>query len=208
MERITKGLTESLATVVLIAGAPAFVFAQNHEHVNSDDVKAHGEAKAEDLAERRSEILNMSDATLAELRKDPTAAKLLGASYGQAVFDTTKGGFIVTGAGGTGVATRKGDRNPVFMHMGEGGIGLGAGGEKYKLVLIFENEGVYKQFVDGQFKAGASAQAQAGREGAAAVGKFDNGVAVYRLNDKGLIAQADVTGVKFWPSDRLNPGAG
>jgi len=204
MNRIAK----AAATLVLIASVPAFVFAQSHEKVNPDDVKAHGEAKAEDLAQRRAEIKAMSDATLAELRKDPAAAKLLGVSYGQAVFDTTKGGFIVTGAGGTGVATRKGDRDPVYMHMGEGGIGLGAGGEKYKLVLIFENEGVYKQFVDGQFKAGASAQAQAGREGAAAVGKFDNGVAIYRLNEKGLIAQADVTGVKFWPSDKLNPGAG
>jgi lipid-binding SYLF domain-containing protein len=150
----------------------------------------------------------MSDAALSELRTDPAAAKLLGVSYGQAVFDTTKGGFIVTGAGATGVATRKSGRDPVYMHMGEGGVGLGAGGDKYKLVLIFENEGVYKQFVDGRFKAGVSAQAQAGRGGASATGKFENGVAVYRPDDKGLIAQADVTGVKFWPSDKLNPGAG
>src|SRR5215471_1210385 len=204
MNRFTK----ATAMVVLIASVPAFVLAQSHEKVNPDDVKAHGEAKAEDLAQRRAEIKAMSEATLSQLRDDPAAAKLLGVSYGQAVFDTTKGGFIVTGAGGTGVATRKGDRDPVYMHMGEGGIGLGAGGEKYKLVLIFENEGVYKQFVDGQFKAGASAQAHAGREGASADGKFDNGVAMYRVNDKGVIAQADITGVKFWPSDRLNPGAG
>ena len=204
MNRITK----AIATVVLIGSVPAFAFAQSHERANPDDVKAHGEAKAEDLAQRRAEIKAMSEATISQLRKDPAAAKLLGVSYGQAVFDTTKGGFIVTGAGGTGVATRKGDRDPVYMHMGEGGIGLGAGGEKYKLVLLFENEGVYKQFVDGQFKAGVSAQAKAGHEGSSTEGKFENGVAVYRLNEKGLIAQADVTGVKFWQSDKLNPGPG
>jgi hypothetical protein len=38
------------------------------------------------------------------------------------------------------------------------------------------------------------------------VGRFNNGVAVYHITDKGLIAQADIQGVRFWPSDRLNPG--
>jgi lipid-binding SYLF domain-containing protein len=122
------------------------------------------------------------------------------------VFDTTKGGFLVTGAGGTGAAMRKNGSEPVYMHMGAGGVGLGAGLENYKLVILFENEDVYERFVDGEWSAGATAQAAAGRDGAAIVGKFVNGVAVYHITDKGLIAQADVTGVRFWPSDRLNPG--
>ncbi|HJR69100.1 MAG TPA: YSC84-related protein [Gammaproteobacteria bacterium] len=162
---------------------------------------------ANSLTERRQEILNMSKATIDKLRKDQSAAGLIGSAYGHAVFDTTKGGFIVTGAGGTGVAMRKNGANPVYMHMGEGGVGLGAGLENYKLVVVFESEDTYKRFIDGAWTAGTSAQAAAGTEGAAAVGKFVNGVAVYRLTDRGLIAQADVTGVKFWPSDRLNPGA-
>jgi len=122
------------------------------------------------------------------------------------VFDTTKGGFIVTGAGGTGVAMRKNGSNPVYMHMGSAGVGLGAGLENYKFVILFENEDVYKRFVEGEWSAGATAQAAAGRDGAGVVGKFNNGVAVYHITDKGLIAQADVQGVKFWPSDKLNPG--
>jgi len=121
------------------------------------------------------------------------------------VFDTTKGGFIVTGAGGTGVATHKGGQ-PVYMHMGEGGVGLGAGLEKYRLVLLFENKEIYDKFIEGAWSAGASAQAAAGKQGAGTVAKFNNGVAVYHLTDKGVIAQVDVTGVKFWPADKLNPG--
>lgn len=163
---------------------------------------------ADTLAERRQEILDMSKDTIAELRENDAAATLLSDAYGYAVFDTTKGGFIVTGAGGTGVAMRKNGSNPVYMHLGAGGVGLGAGLENYKLVILFENEDVYERFVDGQWSAGATAQAAAGRDGAAAVGKFNNGVAVYHLTDKGLIAQADITGVRFWPSDRLNPGVG
>lgn len=169
-------------------------------HGNPDELDAKG------LAAKRQEILDMSKSTIDSLRKDDNAAKLISSAYGTAVFDTTKGGFIVTGAGGTGVAMRKSGGDPVYMHLGAGGIGLGAGLENYKLVVLFENEDTYKRFIDGAWSAGASAQAAAGRDGAAAVAKFVNGVAVYHLTDKGVIAQADVSGVKFWPSDKLNPG--
>jgi lipid-binding SYLF domain-containing protein len=184
-----------LATVTLAGGVTA-----QDRHGDPDELDANS------LAERRQEILDMSEATIDDLRDDESFEALLDDAYGHAVFDTTKGGFIVTGAGGTGVAMRKNGSNPVYMHMGAGGVGLGAGLENYKLVVLFENEDVYKRFIDGAWTAGASAQAAAGRDGAAIVAKFVNGVAVYHLTDKGVIAQADVTGVKFWPSDRLNPG--
>ena len=148
----------------------------------------------------------MSKSAITALSKDASAKELIDDAYGHAVFDTTKGGFIVTGAGGTGVAMRKNGANPVYMHMGSGGVGLGAGLENYKFIVLFENEEVYERFVDGEWSAGATAQAAAGRDGAAVVGKFVDGVAVYHITDKGLIAQADVSGVRFWPSDRLNPG--
>jgi lipid-binding SYLF domain-containing protein len=156
--------------------------------------------------QRREEIVEMSKDTISAMRADDEAGDLLDDAYGHAVFDTTKGGFIVTGAGGTGVATRKNGGNPVFMHMGAGGVGLGAGIENYKLVILFEDKSTYDKFVEGAWSAGVSAQAAAGGEGKAAVGKFVNGVAVYHLTDKGIIAQVDATGVKFWPSDRLNEG--
>ena len=173
----------------------------------AQDRGSDSELDADSLEGRRQEILQMSEDTIEALRGDKAAETLIDDAYGHAVFDTTKGGFIVTGAGGTGVAERSSGRDPIFMHMGAGGIGLGAGLENYKLVILFEDEATYKKFVDGEWSAGVSAQAAAGRDGAAAVGRFVNGVAVYHLTDKGVIAQVDVTGVKFWPSDRLNPGA-
>ena len=197
MRAFTNFALAALATVTLIG-----VSAQDRDHDDDDQVAASG------LAERRQEILDMSKAALNELRKDKSAAQLLDSAYGHAVFDTTKGGLIVTGAGGTGVAMRKNGSNPVYMHMGSGGVGLGAGLENYKFIVLFENEDTYKRFIDGEWSGGATAQAAAGREGAAVVGKFNNGVAVYHITDKGLIAQADVSGVRFWPSDRLNPGVG
>lgn len=199
MRAFTNFALAALATVTLVGG----VSAQNRDRDGDDD-----EIAASGVAERRQEILDMSKAALNDLRKDKGAAELLDDAYGTAVFDTTKGGFIVTGAGGTGVAMRKNGSNPVYMHMGAGGVGLGVGLENYKFIILFENEDTYKRFIDGEWSAGATAQAAAGRDGAAVVGKFVNGVAVYHITDKGLIAQADVSGVRFWPSDRLNPGVG
>jgi lipid-binding SYLF domain-containing protein len=190
-------------TKIALAALATFSFAG----VNAQDRHGDGdELDAKGLADRRQEILNMAKGTIEDLRGEKAFETLFDDAYGYAVLDTTKGGFIVTGAGGTGVAMRKNGSNPVYMHMGAGGAGLGAGLENYKLVLLFENEDTYKRFIDGAWTAGASAQAAAGRDGAAAVAKFENGVAVYHLTDKGLIAQADLTGVRFWPSDRLNPG--
>jgi lipid-binding SYLF domain-containing protein len=187
-------------SAVLVTITAATAFAQHPDHDSGTTLSDN------EKAERRTEIMQMSKDTLAVLRKDANASDLLSKAYGQAVFDTTKGGLIVTGAGGTGVATRKTGGTPVYMHMGEGGVGLGAGLEKYKLVILFENKEIYDKFVEGAWSAGASAQAAAGKNGAGTVAKFNNGVAVYHLTDKGVIAQVDVTGVKFWPADKLNPG--
>ena len=196
MKAFTNFALAALATMTLVG-----VSAQDR-HGDPSNLDANT------LAERRQEILAMSKGTIDSLKKDKSAADLIGSAYGHAVFDTTKGGFIVTGAGGTGVAMRKNGSDPVYMHMGAGGVGLGAGLENYKFVVLFENEGVYKRFIDGEWSGGATAQAAAGHDGAAVVGKFNNGVAVYHITDKGLIAQADVQGVRFWPSDKLNPGVG
>ena len=196
MKRFTNFALAALATMTLVG-----VSAQDRDD-DGDEIAANT------LTDRRQEILDMSKETIAALRKDESADALIDDAYGHAVFDTTKGGLIVTGAGGTGVAMRKNGSNPIYMHMGAGGVGIGAGLENYKFVVLFENEDVYERFIDGEWSGGATAQVAAGRDGAAVVGKFNNGVAVYHITDQGLIAQADVTGVRFWPSDRLNPGVG
>lgn len=201
MKRFANFALAALAALTIVGvSAQDRTSAAGDRHGDTDNLDANT------LAERRQEILDMSKSAIENLRKDESAKTLIDSAYGNAVFDTTKGGFIVTGAGGTGVAMRKNGANPVYMHLGAGGVGLGVGLENYKLIVLFENEDTYKRFIDGAWTGGASAQAAAGRDGAAIVGKFVNGVAVYHVTDKGLIAQADVTGVKFWPSDKLNPG--
>jgi len=166
------------------------------------------EEQLEDAAEaaaRRAEISRMAEETIETLRaENPSAANLLEQAHGWAVFDTTKGGLIVTGAGGTGVAREIATGKETFMHVGAAGIGLGGGLENYKLVMLFEDRPTYDAFVRGQWDGSISAQAAAGAEGAAAEEPFVGGIRVYRLTDAGLIAQVDVSGMRFWPSDDLN----
>src|SRR5690606_8581653 len=158
-----------------------------------------------EVGERRDELVQMAEQTLDELREqDESAAALYEEAHGWAVFDTTKGGLIVTGAGGTGGAMAKDGNDPVFMHLGQAGVGLGAGLENYKLVLLLEDEQTYRDFVSGQWDGSISAQAAAGEEGVAAEEQFVDGVKAYRLTDAGLMAQVDVSGIRFWVSEELN----
>jgi lipid-binding SYLF domain-containing protein len=188
-------------SALLVTIAAATAFAQHPDHDSGPKLSES------ERAQKRTQLMQMSKDALADLKKDAKASDLLSKSYGTAVFDTTKGGLIVTGAGGTGVAMHKSGAQPIYMHMGEGGVGLGAGIEKYRLVLLFENKEIYDKFVEGAWSAAGSAEAAAGRNAAGATAKFNNGVAVYHLSDKGVIAQVDITGVKFWQSQPLNEGA-
>lgn len=178
------------------------------EVADAGDETRDAEQRVEDAAEaaeRRAEIVGMAEDAIETLRREnASAANLLEQAHGWAVFDTTKGGLIVTGAGGTGVARELPTGEETFMHLGAGGVGLGGGLESYKLVLLFEDEPTFDEFVSGQWDGSISAQAAAGGEGAAAEEPFVDGIRVYRLTETGLIAQVDVSGMRFWPSEALN----
>ena len=59
------------------------------------------------------------------------------------------------------------------------------------------------KFTAGGWDSSATAEAAAGKEGKSARASFYDGVAYYQITDKGLMAHADVTGTKFWVSDKL-----
>jgi lipid-binding SYLF domain-containing protein len=212
MKRIHGAYPVLAAAIALTCGT---VWGQGNDETKiatADQPAAEHSDRANDregVAQEREKLLGMAASTIDQLRMTkPEAARLLDDAYGYAVFDTTKGGLIVTGVGGTGVAMKiKGQNEPTFMHVGGAGVGLGAGLENYKLVLLFHDQKVYDEFVAGEWNASASAQAAAGREGQAGETNWENGVAVFRMTDKGLIAQIDVSGLKFWASDKLNTPA-
>lgn len=156
-------------------------------------------------AERRQEIDANAQATLEKLFSERESTReLYERAAGYAVFAATKAGFVVTGGGGTGVAVNKGTGARTYMRMGTGGIGLGIGAQRYDLAILFEDAARLDRFIQGGWDASASAQASAGTEGVTLTSSFVDGVALYQLTDKGLMAQADVSGTRFWVVDDLN----
>jgi lipid-binding SYLF domain-containing protein len=164
-------------------------------------VLAQGDAKVQ---ERRKEIDSNAQATLDELLKTQAGVRDLHArAAGYAVFTVTKGGFIVSGGGGNGVAVNKASGQRTYMRMGTGGVGLGIGGQRYGLVILFETADRLDKFLAGGWDSSATAEAVAGQEGVAVRSSFIDGVALYQITEKGLMAHADVSGTKFWVNDEL-----
>jgi lipid-binding SYLF domain-containing protein len=191
MKVLTRTTVVVFLTVCLVALPGAVSAEESWENL---DRKAK-QAKIDEAAqEALDEVLAKSD----------NAGALLGKAYGWAAFDNLKIAFGFSGGGGNGVAVNKGSGARTYMKMGTVGVGFGLGGQKYQVVFLFQDEKTFTNFVEKGWKADASAQAAAGTEGANAATGFVNGIAVYQLTDKGLMASADITGTKYWKNKKLN----
>jgi lipid-binding SYLF domain-containing protein len=154
---------------------------------------------------RRAELLANAQQTLEELLAKVDGSKALyDEAAGYAVFTATKAGFIVTGGGGSGVCIDKATGDAVYTKMGTGGAGLGFGAQRYDIVILFESADRLKTFVDGGLDGGLAAQATAGSDSSGATSGFLVGAAVYTLDERGLMAAADISGTRFRVNGDLN----
>jgi lipid-binding SYLF domain-containing protein len=157
------------------------------------------------LESKRLKINEMADSALQEVFSGSLKAQsLFETAYGWAAFDNLKIAFGFSGGGGNGVAVNKETGDRTYMKMGTAGVGLGLGGQKYQVVFFFQDVSTFTNFVEKGWKADASAQAAAGTEGANATSGFVNGVAVWQITEKGLMASVDITGTKYWKNKDLN----
>ncbi|HXV78028.1 MAG TPA: YSC84-related protein [Candidatus Polarisedimenticolaceae bacterium] len=180
-----------LAALALIAAAHA--------------VRAEEGQNDAQAAEKREDLDAMAQEALDKLFADNArATELYESAYGYAVFDNLKIALGLSGGGGSGVAVAKNGSERTYMKMGTGGVGLGLGGQKYQVVFLFETENAFRSFVDKGWKAETGAQAAAGTKGASAEATFHDGLAIFKMNDKGLMASADVSGTKYWKNKKLN----
>lgn len=162
-------------------------------------------SKELELQAKQAKIDESAEAGLAEvLEKSEKGKDLFEQAVGWAVFSNLKVAVGISGGGGNGVAVDKSSGERTYMKMGTGGIGLGLGAQKYQVIFFFQDDTTLTNFVEKGWKADASAQAAAGTEGANATTGFVNGIAVFQITEKGLIASADVTGTKYWKNDKLN----
>jgi len=135
---------------------------------------------------------------------NPKAKDLFEMSFGWAVFDNLKLAFGFSGGGGNGVAMVGIGGEKTYMKMGTAGIGVGLGVNKYQVVFLFQDSQTFRNFVEKGWQADATASAVAGQTGAEAKTDFSNGLAIYQITDKGLMALADIAGTKYWKNKKLN----
>jgi len=154
---------------------------------------------------KRAKIDETADESLKELfAKSEKARELYDKAYGWAVFDNLKIALGFSGGGGNGVAVVKGSGRRTYMQMGTAGVGLGLGGKKYQVVFLFQDDQTFSSFVDSGWQADASAGAVGGTEGVGHQSGFVNGMSIFMLTDKGLMASADIAGTKYWKNKKLN----
>jgi lipid-binding SYLF domain-containing protein len=134
----------------------------------------------------------------------PKAEDLFEMSYGWAVFDNLKLALGFSGGGGNGVAKVRVSGEKTYMKMGTAGIGIGLGVNKYQVIFLFQDPKTFNNFVEKGWQADAGATAAAGKHAAEAKTDFVNGMAIYQMTEKGLMANADIAGTKYWKNKKLN----
>ncbi len=128
--------------------------------------------------------------------------KLLAVSKGVVVFpQVLKAGFIVGGAGGTGVLMARGVdgtwSSPAFYTMGQASVGLQIGAEAKELILVIMTDKGLQAIIDNQVKLGGDLSAAVGpvgkNVGASATTNMDVDVFSFAKN-AGLFIGASVEG--------------
>jgi len=129
--------------------------------------------------------------------KDSSFEKALKKAYGHVIFPNVgKGGFIVGGAGGSGLVY-EGDKLIGSATLSQGTIGAQIGGQTFVEVLLFSDKIALSKFKESRFEMSAGVSAVAVSEGVAEKVDYENGMAVIILPKKGLMAEASIGGQKF-----------
>ncbi len=130
-------------------------------------------------------------------RNDPTLSTLLRDAKGYAVFPTVgKGAAGIGGAYGKGVLYEAGVFTG-YCDLTQTSIGLQLGGQSYTEIICFSTEEALTRFKTGQFAFDAQATGVALKSGAGANAKFSDGVAVFTMDEAGLMFEASIGGQKF-----------
>ncbi|MHB1156773.1 MAG: lipid-binding SYLF domain-containing protein [Phycisphaerales bacterium] len=128
---------------------------------------------------------------------DPTLANVLDSAAGYAVFPSVgKGAAGIGGAYGKGVLYERGIAVG-YCDLSQATIGFQLGGQAYTEIIAFETQQAVNTFKQGNFRFDAQATAVALKSGAGANAKYANGVAVFTMDEAGLMYEASVGGQKF-----------
>jgi len=146
----------------------------------------------------RTEIRQDSNAAMVKAKADdPTMAKVFNDAHGSAVFPKVgKGAVGVGGAYGKGVLFQ-GGQIVGYCDVSQASIGIQLGAQTYTEIICFQDQQSFDRFKKGNFAFDAQATAVALKSGAGANAKYSNGVAVFTMNEAGLMLEASLGGQKF-----------
>jgi len=157
-----------------------------------------GCATAPSSAQGKSNIEIKGNTALATAQtSDSSLVRIFDSAAGYAVFPTVgKGAMGVGGAYGKGVLYERGSALG-YCDLSQATIGLQLGGQSYTEIIIFATRQAAENFKQGHLRFDAQATAVALKSGAGADAKFTDGVAVFTMDEAGLMLEASVGGQQF-----------
>ncbi|MCE3219695.1 hypothetical protein G5C64_12725 [Vibrio diabolicus] len=177
---------------------------KSKEWIDAADKKIDELMEGDTPEEARQAVDLMADSALLKLfNEKPEAKAIYDNAYGYAVFDSRKLSLLFHTNSGSGVAVNKETEKRTYMNMFGLGVALGAGGKFYQQVILFESKEDFDTFVNEGWEATNEASAVAGEDSEQLSKQFNSGVAVYQLNAKGLLIDANVSGSKYWVNEEL-----
>lgn len=146
----------------------------------------------------KAEIEKDAGAVLAAAKAaDPTLGPVFSSAAGYAVFPTVgKAAAGFGGAYGKGVLYEDG-RVVGYCDLTQATIGMQLGGQSYSEIIAFETNEAVEIFKQGNLGFTAQATAVALKSGAGANAKYTDGVAVFTMDEAGLMYEAAVGGQNF-----------
>ncbi|MDA3933228.1 MAG: YSC84-related protein [Gammaproteobacteria bacterium] len=128
---------------------------------------------------------------------DSSLTPVLEAAVGYAVYPSIgKGAVGVGGAYGRGILYENGVATG-YTDLSQATIGFQLGGQKYTEILVFNSQQALGRFKFGELTFSSQATAVALKSGAGANAKFKDGVAVFTMDEQGLMFEASIGGQKF-----------
>lgn len=146
----------------------------------------------------RDSLLLSSEQALREMRNaDSSLDPFVKSARGYAIFPSVgSGGLVVGGSWGRAVVF-EGDKHIGFADMTQANVGLTAGGQRFRQLIVFQDQASLDRFKQNQLTLDANLTAVALTSGAAGSANYRNGVAIFVQPIGGLMVSANVGGQQF-----------
>lgn len=119
-------------------------------------------------------------------------SRLFGSAYAYAVFPTVgMGGFVLAHGFGNGAVYVDGELVG-YASVSEHAIGAIVGGDKWSLLLFFQDEAALDKFKSGTLQADATANYAAGNIGGNSQTDYSDGFVAFKVDPEGVMANASV----------------